>query len=72
MPKKLTFDKWFESQYKKRNNALWRVFFNDKTDAELQNIIDNGKDAEYVLKRRKRWDAMRQAALYAWQARDKK
>lgn len=67
MPKKLTFDKWFESQFGGRTLGP----LSNKTDADLRNIIRAGEQAAHLLQMRRCWDDMNRAALYAWVARDK-
>ena len=59
------FAKWFEAQHGKRPGL------SSFPDDRLLQMYRDGKYAERVLTKRKEYDARRESALYAWQAREK-
>lgn len=59
------FAKWFEAQHGKRPGLP--AF----SDERLQKMAKDGKYAERTLAKRAEWDARRQSALCAWQARER-
>lgn len=60
------FAEWFEAQHGPRGNHAFRRL----TDDQLSESVAAGLSARQELDRRQRWDAQRQSALYAWQARE--
>lgn len=61
------FLKWFVAQHKARTNSGMP----NHTDQQLRDMVQAGRVAERVLACRELWDEKQQAALYAWQAREK-
>lgn len=58
------FDAWFEAQHGKRPG--WT-----ESDESLQTAVRRGERARDTLDRQREWDARRESALYAWQARER-
>jgi len=61
----MNFTDWFEQQHGKRPTMHGR----SETDIRL--MISEGENARDVLNAQLGWDARRESALYAWQAREK-
>lgn len=61
------FAEWFSLQHKPRTDSGMP----NHSDRQLRDMVQAGRVAERVLACRELWDEKRQAALYAWQARDK-
>lgn len=61
------FQAWFEAQHGTR----YRSGMSHCSDQALRDMVQAGRTAERVLACRELWDEKQQAALYAWQARDK-
>ena len=61
-PKKWTFDKWFNAQFPRNKLAE----FYDKTDAELLDMLKNGKLAKDELEHRYKRSLRQDAARLAW------
>ena len=59
-----TFSDWFEQQHGKREKNR-----PDISDEELEDEVNRGQAAAAELHRRNAWDARRESALYAWQAK---
>lgn len=57
------FLRWFLEQFGARPGGL-------ETDEYYAAIASHGVDARLILKLRHEYDRMKQAALYAWQARN--
>jgi len=64
MSKPSAFLTWFIAQYGERSESK-------KTDIELIEIIYAGDEIQHEIERRRLWDEHKEAALYAWQAREK-
>jgi hypothetical protein len=64
-PKPSSFFKWFEWQEGPRPRLP------GKSDESLLDAVRDGKRAEGVLAKQELYDARMEAALYAWQAREK-
>ena len=60
------FQEWFEAQHGKRPGK------NEPDDVSLRLLVINGKRAEQILHERQLYDARKNSALYAWQARERK
>ncbi len=58
------FQEWFAAQYGTRARNAMPSY----TDKQLRDMVLDGKRAEKALAAREGWDAVRTAALSAWQA----
>ena len=61
----IDFETWFVAQFGKRDQGRG-------TDADLLRLRDERNYVVAELARREQWDAQHTAALYAWQARERK
>jgi hypothetical protein len=59
----MTFNKWFDAQFGKRPKNI------NMPDHKLQGLILGMVQAQQELRKRKEYDAIRAAALYAWQVK---
>jgi hypothetical protein len=63
----MTFGQWFRAQFGKRPSP--------RTVLQLEGVVDGVRwqlaKAEEVLRKTRKWENDREAALYAWQARGK-
>ena len=59
------FETWFIEQHGHRSNSAI-----SPTDDQLRDMVHSGEQAARELKRRNDWDARKESALYAWQARE--
>lgn len=57
------FGDWFEEQCGGRPGGYF------EQDAELLKRVRDGRHAKRLLNKRREWDRMRTAALWAWQVR---
>jgi len=64
---KSEFFEWFVEQHKERTKSGMP----QHSDQQLRDIVQAGRVADRVLACRELWDEKQQAALYAWQARQK-
>ena len=60
------FEVWFVEQHGKRNYG-----WNEETDQELRIMAAQGEWSKRELESRRVYDARRESALYAWNARTK-